>query len=104
MDSQIKIIVRALYSNPPLHGARIASKILNDPRLKTQWLGEVKSMADRIIEMRKLLRENLEKLGSKRDWSHITRQIGMFAYTGLSPAQMETLMREVSHGLVFKPP
>ena len=53
-------------------------------------------MADRIIQMRALLRSNLEKLGSRRDWSHITRQIGMFAYTGLKPEQMDALMKEVS--------
>jgi aspartate aminotransferase, mitochondrial len=85
-----------MYSNPPIHGARIASAVLNDPALNKQWLGEVKGMADRIIKMRALLKENLEKLGSKRDWSHITSQIGMFAYTGLEPAQMDTLAKEVS--------
>ena len=75
VDSQIKILVRPLYSNPPVHGARIASTILNNPELKQQWLGEVKGMADRIIEMRALLRKNLEELGSKHDWSHITSQV-----------------------------
>jgi aspartate aminotransferase, mitochondrial len=84
-----------MYSNPPIHGARIASAILNDPALTQQWLGEVKGMAERIIRMRALLKENLGKLGSTKDWGHITSQIGMFAYTGLSPAQMETLAKEV---------
>ena len=37
VDSQIKIIVRPLYSNPPLHGARIASTILGDSLLSAQW-------------------------------------------------------------------
>ncbi|KAL2005687.1 hypothetical protein VTN00DRAFT_10180 [Thermoascus crustaceus] len=96
VDSQIKILVRPLYSNPPVHGARIASTILNDPELNKQWLGEVKGMADRIIEMRALLKKNLEELGSKHDWSHITSQIGMFAYTGLKPEQMEALAKEHS--------
>ncbi|KAL9010682.1 MAG: hypothetical protein Q9173_004412 [Seirophora scorigena] len=96
VDSQIKIIVRPLYSNPPIHGARIASEILNDPALNKQWLGEVKLMADRIIRMRALLRQNLEELGSKHDWSHITSQIGMFAYTGLTPTQMDQLANENS--------
>jgi aspartate aminotransferase, mitochondrial len=95
VDSQIKIIVRPLYSNPPVHGARIASTVLNDEALNKQWLGEVKGMADRIIKMRALLKDNLEKLGSKRDWSHITSQIGMFAFTGLKPEQMDTLAKEV---------
>lgn len=79
-----------------MHGARIASTILNDPSLNQQWLGEVKDMAERIIKMRALLKENLEKLGSKHDWSHITSQIGMFAYTGLKAEQMDALAKEHS--------
>ncbi|SLM33395.1 aspartate aminotransferase [Lasallia pustulata] len=96
VDSQLKILVRPLYSNPPVHGARIASEILNDSALNKQWLGEVKGMADRIIEMRALLKKNLEDLGSKHDWSHITSQIGMFAYTGLKAEQMDKLAKEHS--------
>ncbi|KAJ9264209.1 hypothetical protein DTO195F2_2369 [Paecilomyces variotii] len=96
VDSQIKILTRPLYSNPPIHGARIASTIMNDPALNKQWLGEVKDMADRIIKMRALLKKNLEDLGSKHDWSHITSQIGMFAYTGLKPEQMDALAKEHS--------
>ncbi|TID24416.1 Potassium transporter 20 [Venturia nashicola] len=96
VDSQVKILVRPLYSNPPIHGARIASEVLNNPTLNKQWLGEVKGMADRIITMRALLKKNLEDLGSKRDWSHITSQIGMFCYTGLTPAQMDALAKDSS--------
>lgn len=95
VDSQVKIIVRPLYSNPPINGARIASEILNDAALNEQWLVEVKGMADRIISMRTLLRENLEKLGSKRSWDHITSQIGMFCFTGLKPEQVDRLAQEV---------
>lgn len=95
VDSQIKILVRPLYSNPPVHGARIASEILNNPDLNKQWLGEVKGMADRIISMRALLKKNLQDLGSKHNWDHITSQIGMFAYTGLTAEQMSKLAEEV---------
>ncbi|KAL2753415.1 hypothetical protein ACRALDRAFT_2111040 [Sodiomyces alcalophilus JCM 7366] len=96
IDSQIKILVRPMYSNPPVHGARIAAEILNTPALYDQWLAEVKGMADRIITMRALLKQNLENLGSSHDWSHITSQIGMFAYTGLSAEQMDKLAKEFS--------
>jgi aspartate aminotransferase len=96
VDSQVKILVRPLYSNPPVHGARVASTILNDPALNKQWLGEVKEMAERIIKMRALLKDNLEKLGSKRKWDHITSQIGMFAYTGLTADQMTELAEKHS--------
>lgn len=53
-------------------------------------------MADRIIEMRALLKKNLEELGSKHNWDHITNQIGMFAYTGLTAAEMKKLASEHS--------
>lgn len=53
-------------------------------------------MADRIITMRALLKKELESLGSKHNWSHITSQIGMFAYTGLTPKQMDKLAKEHS--------
>ena len=77
VDSQLKILVRPLYSNPPVHGARIAGKILSEPQLYDQWLKEVKLMADRIIGMRTTLKDLLVKeLGSKQNWDHITNQIG----------------------------
>ncbi|KAK9385457.1 pyridoxal phosphate-dependent transferase [Lipomyces mesembrius] len=96
VDSQLKIIVRPLYSNPPIHGARIAAEVLSDEGLYKQWLVEVKGMAERIIKMRHLLKQHLEELGSTRDWSHITSQIGMFCYTGLTPEQVDTLRTEYS--------
>ena len=34
--SQIKILIRPLYSNPPIHGARIAGMVLTDPELRPQ--------------------------------------------------------------------
>jgi len=95
VDSQIKILVRPLYSNPPVHGARIASTILNDDKRYAQWLGEVKGMADRIIGMRTQLFDLLVKdLGSKKNWDHIKNQIGMFCFTGLQPEQVEKLISE----------
>lgn len=94
--SQVKILIRPLYSNPPLHGARIVSTILSNPELNSIWLKDVKGMADRIINMRTKLKENLAKEGSIRDWSHITDQIGMFCFTGMTPDQVEKLTKEFS--------
>ena len=75
VESQVKILVRPMYSNPPIHGARIAATILDDAALYKQWLGELKGMAERIIKMRALLTKNLKDAGSPRDWSHITSQV-----------------------------
>ena len=79
VDSQLKIIIRPLYSNPPLNGARIANTILNNKELYAQWETEVKGMADRIISMREKLYLTLkDQLNTPGEWKHIKTQIGMF--------------------------
>lgn len=80
-----------MYSNPPIHGARIIAEVLGDAQLKAQWLQECKGMADRINKMRTLLRTKLESGNPKKSWSHITDQIGMFCYTGLTKEQVMKL-------------
>lgn len=89
--SQLKILIRPMYSNPPVHGARIAARVLTQPDLRSLWLKEVKLMADRIITMRQQLVDNLKKNGSKRNWQHITDQIGMFCFTGLNQQQVNSI-------------
>lgn len=80
VDSQLKIVIRPMYSNPPLHGARIANTILSDKALYSEWEGEVKGMADRIISMReKLFNLLTHDLKTPGDWAHIKKQIGMFS-------------------------
>jgi len=94
VESQLKILIRPMYSNPPVHGARIVSKVLGDEALTKQWRGECKGMADRIISMRTALRSKLEGLGSKHSWQHVTDQIGMFCYSGLTEEQVLKLRSE----------
>jgi len=94
--SQLKIIIRPLYSNPPITGARIADRILNTPDIRKVWLGDIKTMANRIISMRTQLKDGMKKEGSSRNWEHITDQIGMFCFTGLKPEQVERLIKEFS--------
>lgn len=98
VESQLKILIRPMYSNPPIHGSLIVSTILSDPELKAQWYSECKGMADRIISMRTALRSAVEaieaKTGTKSDWRHITDQIGMFCYTGLTEAQVVRMIEK----------
>ncbi|KAJ7597093.1 glutamic oxaloacetic transaminase AAT1 [Mycena floridula] len=92
VDSQLKIVIRPMYSNPPLHGARIANAILSDPTLYSEWESEVKGMADRIISMREKLYNTLtDDLKTPGTWGHIKSQIGMFSFTGLTPPQTAAL-------------
>lgn len=78
VDSQLKIIIRPMYSNPPVHGARIANAILSNPELYAEWESEVKGMAERIISMRDKLYDALVGLKTPGEWGHIKSQIGMF--------------------------
>ncbi|CAL4060896.1 unnamed protein product, partial [Meganyctiphanes norvegica] len=96
MRSQITLIVRGNYSNPPNHGARIVSRVLNDPARFQQWRDHILTMSGRIKEMRTGLRERLEKLGTPGTWGHITDQIGMFSFTGLTAVQAKHLADKYS--------
>jgi len=89
--SQLKLIIRAMYSSPPIHGASIVKTVLSDDDLSKQYYEECAFMADRIGSMRKLLVQKLAEKGSTHDWSHITDQIGMFAFTGMSKEMCDEL-------------
>ncbi|TXG58942.1 hypothetical protein EZV62_016771 [Acer yangbiense] len=92
--SQLQRIARAVYSSPPVHGVLLVSTILSDPYLKSLWIEEVKTMADRIRGMRTTLQDSLERLDSPLNWEHITNQVGMFCFSGLTPDQVDRLARE----------
>lgn len=93
VNSQLKIIARPMYSNPPLAGIRIVEEILGDNTLSESWRTEMKGMANRIISMRTMLKNYLEKLGSPHNWDHVVNQNGMFCYSGLTKEQVD-LLRE----------
>jgi len=92
--SQLAILQRSEISNPPAYGARIASLVLNDPKLFAQWEDDLRTMSGRIIKMRSALRSRLEQLGTPGKWNHITDQIGMFSFTGLSEQQVQSLKEQ----------
>ncbi|MDC0994634.1 aspartate/tyrosine/aromatic aminotransferase [Pseudomonadales bacterium] len=94
--SQIKSVIRAIYSSPPAHGGIIVSTILNDPDLRNQWESELKQMRERIQNMRQLLAETLTAKGVPGDHSFITRQRGMFSFSGLNSTQVEQLKNDHS--------
>jgi aspartate aminotransferase/aromatic-amino-acid transaminase len=82
--SHLKTTIRVIYSNPPAHGGLVVATILSNPELHKQWLGELAGMRDRIKAMRSELVEGLVTRGVKGDFSYITRQRGMFSFSGLS--------------------
>jgi len=93
----LKKVARAMYSNPPAFGARLVATVLSDAALRDSWRGSLREMAGRIQTLRHELRTRLEDAASpkrKRDWSHVTSQIGMFSFTGLSVEAVHRLRAE----------
>jgi aspartate aminotransferase len=90
--SQLKIIARPMYSNPPIFGSRIVSTVLQNPELRKLWTQELKGIVDRVQTNKVELVKTLKEKGSSLDWSHLIAQKGIFAYTGLSPEQCNELV------------
>jgi aspartate aminotransferase len=94
VDSQLKLVIRPAYSNPPIYGARVVNHVLNSPALTEEWAKELQFMSGRIIKARKQLRDELAAVGSTRNWEHITSQIGMFSYLGITTDQVNSLIKD----------
>lgn len=95
--SQLKVLIRAIYSNPPCHGAAVVSTILNDPDLTAMWHDELAAMRQRINGLRTEFVDGLKAQGASRDFSFIAEQRGMFSFSGLNKDQVEELREK--HGI-----
>ncbi len=92
--SQIRQAIRCNYSNPPRHGAATVATILNDPALRAEWNGEVDGMRNRISQMRAMFIAGMKATNASRDFNFLSRQKGMFSYSGLNSMQADWLKKE----------
>lgn len=92
VQGQLQATIRRIYSSPPSHGGHIVDIVMNDEALFNEWVGEVYEMRDRIKAMRQKLREVLESKIPGRSFEYITKQNGMFSYTGLTAPQVERII------------
>ncbi|WP_425315994.1 amino acid aminotransferase [Uruburuella testudinis] len=92
--SQVKTIIRTLYSNPSSHGGSAVAIVLQDEGLKAQWVAELDEMRSRIKEMRQQFVDLLKEYGAEQDFSFIVNQNGMFSFSGLSADQVDRLKDE----------
>ena len=94
--SNVEIAIRVNYSNPPAHGGLIVTRILSDAALRQQWMGELTAMREHIASTRAKFVAALGQHGVAGDFSFITRQKGMFSFSGLSDAQVKFLRDQKS--------
>lgn len=94
--SQMKRIIRTNYSNPPIHGGQVVATTLATPELRQLWENELAGMRLRIREMRQQLVQKLKAQAPAHDFDFVTRQRGMFSYSGLTKEQVTRLRNEYS--------
>ena len=94
--SNVKRIVRTIYSNPPTHGSQIVATVLSNPQLRALWDRELGAMRDRIKAMRKRLVDTIHTRVPDADFGFVLQQRGMFSYTGLTREQVRVLREESS--------
>lgn len=92
--SQLTLLVRAMYSNPPAYGSHIVSNVLRDAALRSEWMDAIQTMSSRIIKMRTALHAQLLAQKTPGTWTHIIDQNGMFSYTGLNESQVQFLIKK----------
>lgn len=94
VQGQLQFNIRRIYSSPPSHGGHVVDIVMNDEALFNEWVQEVYVMRDRIKEMRQKLRDSLEAKLPGRSFEYITKQNGMFSYTGLTPEQVARIIKD----------
>jgi len=93
VQSQVKRIIRTIYSSPSTHGAALVAGVLTSPELRQLWEQELTEMRERIHALRHGLVDKLVAAGAP-EFAFINDQAGMFSYSGLSRAQVDRLRDE----------
>jgi aspartate aminotransferase len=91
VQSQIQYVARGIYSMPPAYGGALVDIILANENLSALWQSEVTEMRERMIQLRKLLVDNLAAHGASKDFSFINQQKGMFSFLCIAPQQVQKL-------------
>jgi aspartate/tyrosine/aromatic aminotransferase len=97
VQSQVQATIRAIYSNPPLHGGLIVEKVLGNAELRDLWQSELEEIRARIASLRKQFVQTLKTMVPHRNFEYINQQRGMFSYSGLTGEQAERL--KADHGV-----
>lgn len=88
---------RQNFSFPPDHGARLVTMVLNDPKLRTDWVKELEDVRLSMLGLRQSLADELQRLSGSDRFGFLAQHRGMFSRLGTSPDKVE-LLRE-RHGI-----
>lgn len=94
IGSQVKRIIRALYSNPPAHGAKIVVEILKRPDLRRDWEKDLEGIRRRLHFMREALIQRLIHKAKQMNFDYLRGHKGMFSFIDLNKTQVQRMIEE----------
>jgi aspartate/tyrosine/aromatic aminotransferase len=92
--SQVKRIIRALYSNPPAHGALIAAHVLKKEGLRRQWVQDLGAIRHRLNTIREKFVHLLITQAKNTEFQYLKEHKGMFSFVDLSKAQVQKMIQK----------
>lgn len=92
VGSQVKKIIRALYSNPPAHGALVVTEVLKQANLRKIWHKDLEEIRQRLDQMRKSLVQRLITQAKNRNFDYLLAHKGMFSFMNLDKSQVQKLI------------
>jgi aspartate/tyrosine/aromatic aminotransferase len=88
IKGHVKQIIRALYSNPPAHGAFVVRQVLKSPKLKKMWQDDLTKARERLSKARLALVNRLP------GFEFLKTRRGMFSFLNLNERQVKRLIDE----------
>lgn len=85
---------RQNYSFPPDHGARLVTMILNDEKLKADWMSELEDVRLSMLQLREQMAAEMQRLTGSDGFGFIAQHRGMFSRLGLSSETVQMLREE----------
>lgn len=90
-QSTLAFLNRQNFSFPPDHGARLVTMVLSDPTLRADWASELEEVRLGMLELRKQLAGELQKLSGSDRFAFLAEHRGMFSRLGASAEHVEKL-------------
>ncbi len=88
---------RQNFSFPPDHGARVVTTVLTDPGLRADWQSELEAVRLSMLDLRKQLADELQRLSGSDRFAFLAQHRGMFSRLGTSTEMVEKLRAD--HGI-----
>jgi aromatic-amino-acid transaminase len=93
-QGSLNFLNRQNFSFPPDHGARVVTEILQDATLRADWATELEDVRLSMLDLRKQLAAELQRVSGSDRFGFIAQHRGMFSRLGTTPEMVARLREE----------